>query len=466
MSIPRVGLAAASCLILLSACNRDPRVVSKKYIESGNQYFNREKYKEASIMYRRALNKDMRNADAWYRLGLTNLKLRIPGEARRDFSRAMEIDPTNLDAVVKLGDLDIVFYMLDPRANRAALSDLKDLTQQLFKKNPKSFDGLRFAGFIALLQNDRPAAIQKFEEANRVSPFQPELVLTLVRTLLDDRQYDAAETFAKELIEKQKGYGPIYDILYLYYVNSNHLDSGEELLKQKIANNPAQGRYLLQLAFHYYMTNRKPEMSATLNRLTSNPKLFPGNHMLVGDFFERLRDFDGALEQYSQGQKQDSKNAREYQKKMVEVLGTQGKRDQASRMVSELLRIDPKDPEAIALHATLLLDSGNKDDVKKVIAELQPLISKLPGNATVHLNLGHAYIASGDPQNLDQARIQFIEALKIDPRYVPARLALGQLELARGENPQAVQCAEEVLNLDPHNLTARLIGSTGLMKMR
>src|SRR5271154_6698282 len=146
MSLSRICLlGAVSCLVLLVGCNRDPRVVSKKYVDSGNKYFDKGKFKEASILYRRALNKDMRNADAWYRLGLTNLKLRIPGEARRDFSRAMEIDPANQDAVVKLGDLDIVFYMLDPRANRAALSDLKDLAQQLFKKNPKSFDGLRFS---------------------------------------------------------------------------------------------------------------------------------------------------------------------------------------------------------------------------------------------------------------------------------------------------------------------------------
>ena len=100
MFIPRVVLlAAAPCLILLAACNRDPRIVSRKYVDSGNKYFNRGKFKEASIMYRRALAKDMRCADAWYHLGLTNLNLHIPGEARRDFMRAMEIDPGNTDAI-------------------------------------------------------------------------------------------------------------------------------------------------------------------------------------------------------------------------------------------------------------------------------------------------------------------------------------------------------------------------------
>ncbi len=467
MFIARVGLlGAVSGLILLSACSRDPRVASRKYVDSGNKYFDRGKYKEASIMYRRALGKDMRYADAWYRLGLTNLKLRLPGEARRDFSRAMEIDPGNTDAIVKLGDIDMIFYLVDPQGNRVLLTDLKDLAQQLFKKDPKSFDGLRFSGYIALMQKDRKTAIQKFEQANQVKPDQADLVLSLVQTLFQDQQNDAAEKFAKELIEKQKTYGPIYDVLYGYYIRNNHPETGEELLKKKISSNPGHGSYVLQLAFHYYMTSRKTDMTATLQQLTSDPKMYPDNHMQVGDFYERVRDFDSALEQYDRGQKEDPKNKRVYQKKMVEVLGTQGKRDQASKMVAALLKDDPKDPEALAMHATLLLESGDKSQVKTVMDELQPLILKMPGNPTLHLNLGRAYMTSGDPQSLDQARIQFQEALKIEPRYVPARLALGQLELARGESPQAVQTADEVLSTEPENMPARLLRATGLMNMR
>jgi Flp pilus assembly protein TadD len=45
-------------------------------------------------------------------------------------------------------------------------------------------------------------------------------------------------------------------------------------------------------------------------------------------------------------------------------------------------------------------------------------------------------------------------------------MALGELQLARGENPQAVQSAEEVINQDQTNMTARLIRATGLLRMR
>jgi tetratricopeptide (TPR) repeat protein len=466
MYIKRVPLLAVTpLLLLLAACNTDPKAASRKYVDNGNKYFNRGKFKEASIMYRRALNKDGRYGEAWYRLGLTNLQLGIPLEAARSFSRARELDPANTDAVVKLADLELLFYIANPGSNRQILSDVKDLDQQLLKKDPKSYDGLRIAGYLALVQKDVKAAIGQFEAANQVKPDQPELVLSLVQALFADKQNDAAEKYAKQLIDKQKTYGPMYDALYYYYVRNNHPDSGEEVLKKKIDNNPTAGPYLLQLALHYYMTKRQPEMAATMARLTSNPKTYPDGHLVAGDFYLRIRDLDDALKQYDLGQKEDGKNKRTYQKRMVEVLGTEGKHDEATKIVDALLKQDPKDSDVIAMHASLLLQSGDRRQIKTVIAELQPLVAKTPKNATLHYNLGRAYMSASDSQNLDQARIHFQEAIKLEPRYTPARLALGELQLAHGETSSAVQTADEVLRADPTNLPARLMRSNALMRL-
>lgn len=457
---------AVPLLVVLTACNMDPKAAAKKYVADGNKFFDRGKFKEASIMYRRALSKDMRYADAWYHLGLTDLRLRNAAEARRDFLRATETDPNNTDAIVKLAEVDLIFYGFDPQGNRGLLSDIKELQQQLLKKDPKSFDGLRLAGYIALIEKDQTAAIQRFKEANQVKPNQPDLVLSLVQTLFATQQNGDAEKYAREVIDKEKNYGPMYDVLYMYYVRKNQLDQAEALMKQKVANNPAVGSYLLQLAFHYYATNRKSEMASTLARITSAPKTFPNNRMQVGDFYLRIRDFDNALQQYDQGQREDSKNKRVYQKKMVEVLGTQGKYEQAGKVVSALLKDDPKDPEATAMHATLLLQSGDQKQAKTIIKELEPLVAKMPRNAILHYNLAKAYTITPDAANLEMARLQFLEALKIDPRFIQARLGLAELELARGESAKAAQDAEEVLKIEPANLTAMVVESAGFLGIR
>src|SRR5690348_7313018 len=186
-------------VLVLASCSRDPKVVRQRYVDNGNKYFDRGKYKEASIMYRRALQKDLRFGEAWYRLGLTNLKLGQYGEARRDFSRTTELEPNNVDGFVKLGDIDLAAYLLDPRGNRAALTELKEIIDSLFKKDPKSYDGLRLSGYVELTQRDLKKAIQSFEAADQVKPGQPDLVLSLVQTLFADNQPDAGEKYAKDL---------------------------------------------------------------------------------------------------------------------------------------------------------------------------------------------------------------------------------------------------------------------------
>ena len=66
-------------LLSFAACNRDPNVAKVRYLENGNKYFEKAKYKEAAIMYRNALQKDLRFGPAHYKLALTELKLgRLP----------------------------------------------------------------------------------------------------------------------------------------------------------------------------------------------------------------------------------------------------------------------------------------------------------------------------------------------------------------------------------------------------
>jgi len=456
-------------LILLAACNADPKAAGRRYVANGNKYFARGRYKEASILYRRALAKDLRSPDAWYRLGVVNARLGELPEARKDFSRAMELDPGNTDAVVQLGDLDLAFYLLDPPGGRAYLADLKEITGRILKKDSRSFDGLRFSGNIALAQNDTAAAILKFQQANLVKPDQPDLTLTLVQTLFAARRDQEAESLATGLIPREKTFAQLYDALYVHYMRGNRPELAEQVLRQEIANNPTQGACLTQLALHYFVLHRTADVRSAIERLTLDPKTFPDGRLEAGDFYVRVHDYPAALLQYEKGESQSprpsSKIARVYRKKIAEVLATQGLRDQAAKIVQALLKDDSKDPEVLALHAALTLASGDPRQLKPAIAEMQPLIARMPRNATLHFNLGRAYIALADPQYADKGREQLEAALRLDPHHAPAKLAWAELALDRGEPAQAVQATGEVLSEDSTNQAARLIRARALLKM-
>src|ERR1017187_10075825 len=96
-------------LVGFTSCSRDPNVVKKRYLESGNKYFEKGRYKEASIQYRNALKRDPRYGPAYYKLALISLKSGEITNAVSYLRRAVELippdQPDHWDSVVKLTEI-------------------------------------------------------------------------------------------------------------------------------------------------------------------------------------------------------------------------------------------------------------------------------------------------------------------------------------------------------------------------
>src|ERR1700720_2194223 len=96
--LSRKLLTCLPLLFILASCNKDPKAQAQRYLDNGNKFFAKDKYKEAALMYRRALQKDLRFGEAYYRLGMTDLKLGAYGDALKMLQRAVGLQPENSDA--------------------------------------------------------------------------------------------------------------------------------------------------------------------------------------------------------------------------------------------------------------------------------------------------------------------------------------------------------------------------------
>ena len=147
----RLVAVILAVLVGFTSCSRDPAVVKKRYLESGNKYFDKGRYKEASIQYRNALKRDPKYGAAYYKLALVSLKMRDGGGALSALRRAVELipldQPDHWDAVSTLSDL----FLLGAReATREVAKQLIDevetFTKKLLEHDPNSFDGHRLKG--------------------------------------------------------------------------------------------------------------------------------------------------------------------------------------------------------------------------------------------------------------------------------------------------------------------------------
>jgi tetratricopeptide (TPR) repeat protein len=450
-------------ILLLASCTRDPKVQAQQALDQGNKFFARSKYKEAVIMYRRALQKDMRFGEAYYRLALTEQKLGNYSEEYHWLRRAVELQATNTDAITKLADLEMGFATRGTEAQKNQLiGDVKDLSDKLMKLNPDSFDAHRLKGDVAMLSGDTPGAIVEFEKANKVNPYQASVGLAYFQALIVNKQIPEAEKLARDFIAKDSTDARMYDLLYVHYARENNVPAAEELLKLKVANNPTQAKYLVQLAGHYFFTGKKAEMAAAIQQL-SDEKKFPEGHLMAGDFYYlRLRDAENARVQFEAGVKAFPKDRATYQKRLVEVFATSGKSQQANDLLKTILKDNPKDNDAIAMRAALMLTTGNRDQINLAATDLQGLVTKAPQNHMYHFDLARALLAKGD---LDGARLQLEEAIKLRKDFVLAHSMLARIYMAKGDPGRGLKEAEEVIGLDRNNLQAHLTRSGALLEL-
>src|ERR1700727_2251018 len=245
-----------AAIVASTSCSSDPNVAKKKYLDLGNKYFDRSKYKEASIMYRRSLEKDKRYGPAYYKLGLTFLKQKNLTAAVNNLRRAVELlpkdQPDRWDALTKWTDIYLA-VVHEPQQLAESEANIKELLAH----DPNSFDAHRMSGdlnFVRSLQalqrkgTDEGkklmyTALAEYRTAESIKPGEPGVMMQLARGLEMEGDAAGSEQYFKKVIEKNKAEQAAYTELYRMYMYQGRKDDAEKLLKLAFLNNPKNYSY-------------------------------------------------------------------------------------------------------------------------------------------------------------------------------------------------------------------------------
>jgi tetratricopeptide (TPR) repeat protein len=446
--------------ILSAGLSVSCRQTPQQYLARGNAFYEAGKYDDATINYKKAIQRDARFGEGYFRLGLAELKTGHSREAYGALTTASTLLPNRTDVQVTLADFLLLGYFSNKSRPAAIYTQLTKLTDDLIAKDPNSYDGLRIKGALAWTDGRLKEAEEFFRKANAIKPMQPALVTTWVQVLFQDGQSSEAEKLALDLIQAHKETGRVYDILFAYYRSQNRLQDAENILRSKLKNNPLEINDALELAMFYAAAGKRDQMTATLQRVLDDPKTFPDARLKVGDFYSALHDWPEAMRLYQEGAGANPKNKTTYLKRITDAWLAQGKGEQAAGVVGDILKEHPDDDAAKAVNASLLLKTGQPAKVQAAVDELQGLVKKRPDDPLLQFTLGQALLAKGD-QN--QATMQFRESLKKRPRYLPSIMALAELSLAKKDYAQALQYASSALSVNPRLTQARLVRTATML---
>jgi len=447
-----VALVAA---ILSASCG----FTARKAFDRGTKLYEGGQYSEASIEFRKAIQKDPKFGEAYLKLGLTELQQGSPAQAAEALQHAVALMPDRAQSKAELAELYVRTYLSDP-ANFAGLyQQASRFTTELLNKDPNSFYGLRLKGYLAIADNKPKEAIENFRRANQIQPDRPDVAGLLVQSLFRDAQFEAGESLAVHFLDAHKNYGPLYDILYAHFMDLKRLGDAENVLKRKIANNPRNSFFVTQLCRHYWRTGKREQAIPLLGQISFRPQEYPEGHLDAGNFYAESGDWSDASKEYEAGIRANPKNKLVYQKRLATVLLSAGRRAEAEKILDDVLKDHPEEDDARASRAVLRMASGKSQDLDQAISDLKRLVERQPGKLKIAYELGTAYERKGADE---AAKAQYLAILRVNNADIPTLDSLSHLYLREQRFADAQRYSDMWLAIDPRNPSGRLVHSASL----
>jgi tetratricopeptide (TPR) repeat protein len=419
-------MALAAVLAFLPACRGSAR--AREHVIKGNQYFAQKQFPAAENEYRQAIQINPDFADAYYRLGLSQIQQEYPAAAAKSLAHVIELDPKNLDARLHLGDLQV---------SSTQYAEARQQAEAVLREDGKNAGAHRLLGQVALHQLQYIAAETELKEAIAIDPHDPQTYEVLGLTQLLDAENGAAEKSFQTAVDIKPDDPQTYINLADFYKGQNAADRAEQVLRQGIDKNAKAVELPIALAGLFLERSRLVDAKHLLDQVEADESDYPDGKRAVAQFYLDHGDSAAALDRF---RALVSKNGNDQAaaKKVAECYLQLGRWQEAGQWIDQGGRED-KDADFRLLRARSYLGGFR---LREATVELQSLIKDSPDLPAVYFYLAQVYTAQQQAALAQQA---LTEALRVQPGYLPALVGLGNISLEQNNAKAALEYAGRII---------------------
>ena len=432
-SVSRLFLSVALIAAFFVGCSSDPNVRKQKYLESGQRYFEKGKYREASIQFSNAIQVDSHYADAHYQLAQSYLKLQQWTRAYQELVRTVELQPENYKAHIDLANLLIAGH---------DLKQAQEHTDLLLDKNPNDPQTHIAAGNLLAAREDFAGAIQEVQKAIALGPDRPDSYMNLALLQMKVNQPDAAETNFKKAVELNPKAMNAQLALGSYYQSRSRFPEAEQQFRHAIDADPKNAEPRAALARLYLAQGKKAETEEFLKQVKRDLPDNSVGYRMLGDFYFATGDLDKATAEYGSLYQSHPKDV-QVKKNYIQLLILKSRLDEARKLNDEILKGNANDAEALVYRGQIQIRDGH---AREATETLQTAVKNDPDNGVAHYHLGIAFDLLG---NLERAESEWREAVRLRPDLTEAQRALAAVALRKNDMAALEQTASQIISLQP-----------------
>lgn len=451
----KTSLLFLALILFCAGCSRS----KETYFSQGQDFFRQKKFKDASVSYKRAIQKDNSYREAYVGFARSEIESKRLDRAVPALRRAITLSPNDAEARVLLADLYLAAYMADSARPVEFLNEVRQQSSELLRRNPQSYDGLRLSGYVLTAESKPAEARQAFEKAETIKPGTAEVAVALGQILISNGDAPRAEGLLKQAIQRHATQSGPYRVLYLFFMGNGRQTEAEALLRQQMAASPDSSDAILQMAAHYVQTGRPAAVNEVLSPLLADEKRFPLGAATAADFLSRTGRTSDAVKILESASERKSENRIDLLKRLSDTHLRAGATSKALDTLDTILKEAPEDQNARASRADLLVKSAEPQEIAAAVAELSRLVEEEPDNPSFRFLLAQTLLAGDDRTG---ATGHLREAVRRGKDFLPARLLLTELALDDRRFGEVLRYADEILQLQASNHQAMVLKAAAL----
>jgi tetratricopeptide (TPR) repeat protein len=383
-------------------------------------------YPRATIQFTNAVKVLPKDAEAHYQLAMALLAARNLPYSVSELKKAVDLNPRHRDAQLKLAEAYALIRPDDPK-KRELLQNSQKTLEGLLQSGESSAEILDTLAVIEMKLGDREAAEKNLQEAFARFPKDLAAAVSLARVKMGDKDLAGAEEVLKKITTEQPPSSSAYLALGQFYLTTNKPADAEAQFRRAVEIDPNSSAALLSLAALQARTGKLDQADQSYTRLAALPEpRFRTYHAMFlatrGKQSQAIAEAEQLYRRYADDRAVRTLLVREY-------LVAQKAAD-ADKLLTAVLKHNPKDFEALLQRSGLYLMTGRTDEAQH---DLEQAMHRRNDSAEVHFLMAKVHQARGET---DRQRQELGEALRLQPKLLAARLQLAQVLITSG-SPQA-----------------------------
>ena len=421
-------------------------------IQSAHQFYYDRRYSEALEAYQGLLKKTLNeNTKDSIRInmGQCHAKLGDDTSATRILQEIINDDPNGSyasQAVSQIGNLFVRRYQY-----KEAILACKQLANKYPKTEAAAIANYLIGQYLysSGQYDEAIKGYRKFLDDFPTSPYRSSALYSLVRLYINQQQYAEAEELLRERLRQNPNDTDLIKQLAGLYKEQGKRDEALSLYRIALENNPTDTNAIEKLGELYAELGQREQAIKEWSKIIQSHPNQPHRHQQLGAIYTSNQMYEEAIENYETALRLNPKSASLY-RQLADIYKIQGKIDKAVETYLKALRMVDigYSGRSVTVEEIAALYEGEQRDTlfERIITQVQGALKGEPQNPNLVLSLAELFFFHG---RLDLALENFkrlAELHQTDHGQILEKYA--QL-LERNKHPKAVDYYKAIATLFP-----------------